>query len=70
MTTNQTTSLPRLLDPDEASAYLGVPRRTMDRWRTLKKRPYAFHAGKRVLYPESELISWIHDELRRQNDAD
>jgi len=63
-TSNQfPTALPRMLDIDELSAYLGVPRRTLDGWRSRKCGPPFVKFGKAIRYPEHRLLRWLEEQL-------
>lgn len=55
--------LPRMLDIDELSTYLGVPRRTLDGWRSRKSGPHFVKFGKAVRYPEHRLMRWLEEQL-------
>lgn len=52
----------RLLTEDEASAYLRVAPRTLQRWRQLKRGPRYVRAGRRVLYRQRDLDAWLESD--------
>lgn len=56
-------TLPRMLDIDELSNYLGVPKRTLDGWRSRKSGPPYVKFGKAVRYPEHRLMRWLDERL-------
>lgn len=57
-------NLPAMLDPDQLSAYLGVPRRTIDGWRSGRgDGPPFVKFGKTVRYPEHRLVAWLDAQM-------
>ena len=54
---------PRELEPllslNEVSAYIGVPKNTLYRWRVDGKGPRAIKYGKHLRYRRSELEGWL-----------
>lgn len=61
--TQPQTTLPRMLDIDELSTYLGIPERTLDGWRSRKSGPPYVKFGKAVRYPEHRLLRWLDEQL-------
>lgn len=59
-------ALPRMLDIDELAAYLSIPRRTLDGWRSRKQGPPAVRFGKAIRYPEHLLFRWLEAQLEAQ----
>jgi len=55
--------LPRLLTPDELSDYLGVPIRTLDRWRSQGTGPPFVRFGRAIRYPVPRLLLWVNEQL-------
>lgn len=52
----------RLILPPEVSRILGVPERTLERWRRDGGGPnFCRLGGRRVAYPEQDLHRWISD---------
>ncbi|MER7243075.1 helix-turn-helix domain-containing protein [Kribbella sp. NPDC000426] len=50
-----------LWDIDQVAAYLGVPKRTLYRWRTLGYGPPAKKVGRHLRYRASDVITWFAD---------
>jgi len=61
--THTQSTLPRMLDIDELSNYLGVPRRTLDGWRSRNSGPPFVKFGKAIRYPEHRLLRWVDEQL-------
>lgn len=55
-----------LLTPDETSALLGVPVKTLAHWRTQRTGPLALRLGSHVRYRASDLQAWLEE---RANEA-
>lgn len=55
-----------MLDADELAAYLNIPRRTIDGWRSRNQGPPAVRFGKAVRYPEHSLLAWVDSQLEAQ----
>lgn len=58
---------PALLTPDELSAYLGVPVRTLDTWRSRRTGPLFIRVGVHVRYRSEDVDAWI-DQLRAEGE--
>jgi excisionase family DNA binding protein len=54
-----TTDPGRPLTEREASEYLSVAPRTLQRWRQLGRGPKYVRAGRRVLYRKRDLDDWL-----------
>jgi excisionase family DNA binding protein len=50
-----------LWDVDQLSAYLGIPKRTLYRWRTLRYGPQGIRVGRYVRYRRSVVLAWLED---------
>lgn len=62
--TTPPSTLPRLLTPDEVCAWLGVPRRTLDGWRSGRgEGPPYVKLGKAIRYPEHRLLAWLDAQM-------
>lgn len=48
-----------LWDIDQLAAYLGVPKRTLYRWRTHNYGPRGIRIGRHVRYRRSVVIEWV-----------
>ena len=53
----------QLLTPDEVSAILGVPVKTLAHWRSQRTGPIFIRAGVHVRYRHIDLEAWIEDRL-------
>lgn len=53
------TPLEPLLTLDEVSAYLGIPKNTLYRWRVDGGGPRAIKVGKHLRYRHTELETWL-----------
>lgn len=54
-----------LLSPDDVSLMLGgVPVRTLKRWRTERTGPVPLHIGRRVVYRQSAVETWLEQKDR------
>jgi excisionase family DNA binding protein len=51
----------RLLGPDELAAFLGVPLRTIYRWRSRREGPRGYRVGRHVRYRLAEVERWLED---------
>lgn len=47
---------------DEVSEYMRVPEGTLRRWRATGQGPKSFTVGRRVLFKESDVDSWIEQQ--------
>jgi excisionase family DNA binding protein len=56
-----------LWDVDQLAAYLGVPKRTLYRWRTLHYGPQGIRVGRYVRYRRSAVDDWL-DQLEHSDD--
>jgi excisionase family DNA binding protein len=50
----------------QLSEYLGVPRRTLYRWRTVSYGPQGVRVGRYVRYRKSVVLAWV-DRLERDD---
>ena len=50
-----------LWDIAQVAAYLGVPKRTLYRWRTLGYGPPGKKVGRHLRYRASDVIAWFAD---------
>jgi predicted DNA-binding transcriptional regulator AlpA len=50
-----------LLTPDETSALLGIPVKTLAHWRTQRTGPLALRLGSHVRYRVSDLKAWLEE---------
>ena len=57
------TETERLLRPDEVAAFLGIPLRTIYRWRSRHEGPPSYHVGRHVRYRLEDVQRWL-DERR------
>ena len=51
--------LERLLRPDEVAAILGVPLRTIYRWRSHHEGPRGYRVGRHVRYRVDDVEQWL-----------
>lgn len=51
----------RLLGPDEVAAFLGVPLRTIYRWRSRREGPRGYRVGRHVRYRLDDVERWLED---------
>ncbi|TIC82191.1 helix-turn-helix domain-containing protein [Nocardioides sp. GY 10113] len=51
-----------LMTPEEVSAYLGVPVKTLYRWRQHLAGPRALRVGKHLRYRRADLDSWLDNQ--------
>ena len=49
----------RLLGPEEVAAYLGVPLRTIYRWRSRHEGPHGYRVGRHVRYRRDDVDRWL-----------
>lgn len=52
---------PLVLTPDQLSDYLGVPVRTLYRWRTHGEGPPAIRMGRHLRYRSTAVEQWLED---------
>lgn len=52
---------PALYTPDELSAYLGVPKKTLEFWRSTGSGPPFVRFGRSIRYPGDLLVSWMRE---------
>jgi excisionase family DNA binding protein len=50
-----------LLSPDELAAFLGVPLRTVYRWRYRGDGPAGYRVGRHVRYRRSDVEQWLEE---------
>ena len=50
-----------LWDIDQVASYLGVPKRTLYRWRTFGYGPPGKKVGRHLRYRASDVIAWFAD---------
>ena len=51
----------RLLGPEEVAAFLGVPLRTIYRWRSRHEGPRGYRVGRHVRYRLDDIERWLAD---------
>jgi excisionase family DNA binding protein len=51
----------RLLGPEEVAAFLGVPLRTIYRWRSRREGPRGYRVGRHVRYRLVDVERWLED---------
>ena len=51
----------RLLGPEEVAALLGVPLRTIYRWRSRHEGPRGYRVGRHVRYRLDDVELWLAD---------
>jgi len=51
----------RLLGPEEVAAFLGVPLRTIYRWRSQREGPRGYRVGRHVRYRLDDVERWLSD---------
>jgi predicted DNA-binding transcriptional regulator AlpA len=56
------TSIEPLWDIEDVSAYLGVPIKTLYRWRYLGTGPKAGRVGRRVKYDPDDVLQWFREQ--------
>ena len=61
-----TTDAARLLRPDELAAFLGIPLRTIYRWRSRHEGPLSYRVGRHIRYRLDEVEQWL-DECRDEH---
>ncbi len=54
----------RLWTPEQVAERYGMSPKTLANWRSLGLGPKPLKAGRRVLYPESELARWEAERQR------
>jgi excisionase family DNA binding protein len=66
MDNQQPSAIEPLLTLDEVSAYIGIPKNTLYRWRVDGKGPRAIKYGKHLRYRRAEVESWLdaHTDVR------
>lgn len=57
---------PPLLSPEELASFLGVPLKTVYRWRSRGEGPAAFKVGRHVRYGLGDVHAWL--DSRRDRD--
>jgi excisionase family DNA binding protein len=50
-----------LLGPEEVAAFLGVPLRTIYRWRSRREGPRGYRVGRHVRYRFDDVERWLAD---------
>ena len=58
-------ALDRLLSPHELALFLGVPLRTIYRWRYQGDGPPGFRVGRHVRYRRADVEQWLEDHRDR-----
>jgi excisionase family DNA binding protein len=61
-----TTDAARLLRPDELATFLGIPLRTIYRWRSRHEGPPSYRVGRHIRYRLEEVEHWL-DERRDEH---
>ncbi|MGO9875725.1 MAG: helix-turn-helix transcriptional regulator [Acidimicrobiia bacterium] len=51
----------RLLGPEEVAAFLGIPLRTIYRWRSRHAGPRGYRVGRHVRYRLDDVERWLAD---------
>jgi excisionase family DNA binding protein len=54
----------RLHTRDEAAAFLGVPKRTLDRWAYSNEGPRYYRVGRHARYDLADLRSWLESRAK------
>ena len=63
-----TDSTIRFLSTEQAAAYLGIGRRTLDNWRSQNQGPDYSRAGRRILYDIDDLVAFLdRSKVRIEN---
>lgn len=61
---------PALLDeymtPDETATALGIGKRTLDRWHSLREGPPRTTLGRRILYRRDAVKAWLRAQEKDQ----
>ena len=52
-----------LLSASEVAAYLGVPIKTLYRWRYRREGPPALRVGRHIRYRRTDLEDWVNHRL-------
>ncbi len=52
----------RLLSPDDLAGYLGVPVKTIYRWREHRAGPPGFRVGRHVRYDPADVRAWLDQQ--------
>lgn len=60
-------SVERLLGPEELAGYLGVPVKTIYRWRYRGEGPASYRVGRHVRYKFEDVEVWL--QARRERNA-
>lgn len=50
---------PKLATPEEVSAYLGVPKKTLYQWKYLRSGPRCTVVGRHLRYRWSDVEAWL-----------
>ena len=58
---------PRLIGPHEVAAFLGVPLRTVYRWRTRGDGPPGYRVGRHVRYRHEDVELWLEQHRDRHS---
>jgi excisionase family DNA binding protein len=56
-----TTDAARLMRPDEVAAFLGIPLRTIYRWRTRREGPSSYRIGRHIRYRVDDVERWLEE---------
>ena len=59
-------AVPELMKPAEASAYIGIQRTTLGKWRCLHLGPPFVKVGGRVAYRRRDLDAWLESRVRNR----
>lgn len=51
----------RLMRPDEVAAFLGIPLRTIYRWRSRREGPASYRVGRHIRYRLDDVERWLED---------
>ena len=58
--------LQKLLTPTEVANLLGVPIRTLHKWRYFQEGPHAIKIGRHLRYSEEDLQAWLDEQRGRR----
>ncbi len=58
-----------LLSPEQLADYLGVPIKTVYRWREHREGPAGFRVGRHLRYRQRDVDAWIGERLAAERAA-
>jgi excisionase family DNA binding protein len=53
----------QIISPEQLSQILGVPEKTLERWRNHGTGPPFFRAGRHVRYRRDDVAKWIEQQI-------